>query len=459
MAEQFGAGVLLACGVFVAVAGVTKVYVFTTVAIALLGFFMIWEIRRVSAQQLLTAAVLFSVGSVAALPSNEFFDVLLQASEGTLIFVALFTGITFLQYPALKSPSLNELREFVVSQPPGNRYLILSISAHFLGALINLSAMGLLTTFLYGKIGPSARQRMACAMIRGFSLAAIWSPFFISIAVVLHIKPELQWWDIAVPGFPLSALLLFYSWAYDRIFSQHATPASATATPTDTPTDTMPKLSVQAVVKIAFLAIVLSVLFIVSSETLEVSIPVAIILVTPAIAIGWQFLLTRSGTRDGMLDMFHTVSMNVGKLRNQILIFISANFLGYGAARVIDPEQISSTLLGAGIEGGIAIFFLLVTMLTCTTLMLHPLALIILVGQVFPAEALGVHNISLAMCMVLVWGIATTSSPASGLTMFMARVTGESLWRIGWIWNGGYAFGGCMIGALYISFLNPWLLQ
>jgi len=446
---------LLACGVFAAIAGVTKIDVFTTVAIVLLGFFMVWEIRRVSAQQLLTAAVLFSVGSVAVLPSNEFFDVLLQASEGTLIFVSLFTGITFLQYPALKSPSLNELREFIVSQPPGHRYLILSISAHFLGALINLSAMGLLTTFLYGKIGPSSRQRMACAMIRGFSLASIWSPFFISIAVILHIKPELQWWDIAIPGFPLSAFLLFYSWVYDRIFSHHATPTSATATPTDS----VPKLSVQAVVKIAFLAVVLSVMFIVSSKSLEVTIPIAIILVTPAIAIGWQFLLSRSGAKDGMLEMFHTVSMNVGKLRNQILIFISANFLGYGVARVIDPELVSSTLLGAGIEGWIAIFFLLVTMLTCTTLMLHPLALIILVGQIFPAEVLGVHNISLAMCMVLVWGIATTSSPASGLTMFMASVTGESLWRIGWIWNGGYAFGGCMIGALYISFLNHWLLQ
>jgi len=455
MAEQFGAGMLLACGVFAAVAGVTKIYLFTTAAIVLLGFFMVWEIRSVPAQQLLTAIVLFSVGSVAVLPSNEFLDVLLQACEGTLIFVALFTGITFLQYPALNSPSLNEIRDFIVRQPSGRRYLILSIAAHFLGALINLSAMGLLTTFLYGKIGPSDRQRMACAMIRGFSLASIWSPFFISIAVILHIKPELQWWDIAIPGFPMSALLLFYSWAYDRIFSHHATPTSATATPTDA----MPKLPIQAVVKIAFLGIALSVLFIMSSKTLEVSIPIAIILVTPAIAIGWQFLLSKSGTRGGMPDMSHTVSRNIGKLRSQVLIFISANFLGYGAARVIDPELISSTLLGAGIESWAAIFLLLATMLICTTLMLHPLALIILVGQVFPAEVLGVHNISLAMCMVLVWGIATTSSPASGLTLFMTRVMGESLWRIGWIWNGGYAFGGCIIGAVYISFLNHWLLQ
>ncbi len=452
--ELIGAGLLLTCAVLAAAGGLANLYLFTAAAMIVLGLFLVWEISRVPMQQLIMAGALFVLGCLAVLPSHEFLDVLLQAFEGTFIFVALFVGIAFLQYPALNSPSFHATREFITSQPAGRRYLILSVSAHLLGALTNFSALGLLTTFLHGKLEKHARQRMACAMMRGFGLTAIWSPFFISIAVILHVKPELKWLDIAIPGFPLAALMLIYSWAYDRLSNRPAPHARASAASVNT----TPKLSGQVITKIAFLAFVLVLMLVMSSEMLVVSIPIAIILVIPAFSIGWQLLLVRSGADGNISGMLPRVADEIAKLRAQVFIFLAANFLGYGAARAIDPDLISSTLLGAGIEGWAAIYVLLATMLICTLLMFHPLALVVLVGQVFPGEDLGVHNVSVALCMALVWAVGTTSSPASGLTLYMMRVLNESPWRIAWGWNGVYAIGGFIVGGLYISLVNKWLL-
>ena len=454
--ELIGAILLLTCAILAAVGGLTKLYLLTAAAMTVLGVFLVWEISRVPVQQLITAGVLFVLGCLAALPSNGFLDVLLQAFEGSLIFVALFVGIAFLQYPALNSPSFHATREFIIGQPAGRRYLILSVSAHLLGALTNFSALGLLTTFLHGKLEKKARQRMACAMMRGFGLTAIWSPFFISIAVILHVKPELKWLDIAIPGFPLAMLMLIYSWAYDRLSSFLA--ASAHARANAASVNTTPKLSGQVITKIAFLAFALVLLLLMSSEVLEISIPIAVILVIPAFSIGWQLLLVRTGADGNMSRMLPRVADEIAKLRAQVFIFLAANYLGYGAARVIDPDLISSTLLSAGIEGWAAIYVLLATMLICTLLMFHPLALVVLVGQVFPGEYLGVHNVSVALCMALVWAVGTNSSPASGLTLFMMRVLDESPWRIAWGWNGVYAIGGFIVGGLYISLVNKWLL-
>ena len=91
--------------------------------------------------------------------------------------------------------------------------------------------------------------------------------------------------------------------------------------------------------------------------------------------------------------------------------------------------------------------------------MLHPLVLIVLLGQVFPGEALGVQTVSLALCMSAIWGVGTPSSPGSGLTLFMTRILQRSPWYVSWRLNAVYSLGGITVAGGYIALVNRWFLM
>ncbi|WNK00912.1 hypothetical protein L2D14_05660 [Thalassospiraceae bacterium LMO-JJ14] len=426
----------------------------TTAATVVLAIFVALQIYKVPRQQLFTGLFLVLIGSLAAFPEGGIIDSAIKASKGTLIFVALFVAVAFLQYPALNSPSMFAVREVIVSQPAGRRYATLTLSAHFFGALTNFAALSLLSTFLFGNLDTNARERMACAMIRGFALAASWSPFFVSVAVILYIMPDLSWFRIALPGVPLAFLLLVYGWGFDRM--AHRKPPPPGSKPIQAPAPV--KLEAETIYKIGVLGLVLvgSILFV--SETLAVSMPIAIFLVTPLISVIWQALLSRRDGHGSLGEMAKSVIENISKLRAEIVVFLSANFLGYSAALIIDPATISSTLINAGIYGWSAIFVLLGFMLMCTMLMVHPLVLIVLLGQIFPGEALGVQSVSLALCMSAIWGVGTPSSPGSGLTLFMTRILERSPWYVSWRLNAAYSVGGIVVAGVYIAIVNRWFL-
>ncbi|MCP5370617.1 MAG: hypothetical protein H6907_02700 [Hyphomicrobiales bacterium] len=444
---------LLCCGALTAAGKLGGWHAAITGATVLAGLFMVLELVRVPRQPLITAAVFIAVGSAIAYYTGDLMPVLVRASEGTLVFIVLFVSVAFLRYPALHSPSMHAAREVIISQPPGRRYTTLSIAAHLFGALTNIAALSLLTTFLHSGLSTLARERMACAMTRGFAVGAIWSPFFVSIAVILYVMPDMTWLKIAGGGVPLAVLLLAYGTIFDRFMNRPRRDAP--------PPGTAPQplaLEGRVVGRIAVLALVLVGSILTLSESLALSTPVAIFLVTPLISIAWQALLVRAGASGSLPMMARRVVEGICGLRMEIAVFFSANFLGYAAGRAIDPDALAAALQSVHIVGPLAIFLLLATMLSLTMLMLHPLVLVVLAGQVFPTEALGVHDTSLALCMALVWGVGVTCSPASGLTLFMLRVLDRSPFYLAWRLNALYAVGGFVLGGLYISVVNTWFL-
>ncbi|WGI23838.1 hypothetical protein QEN58_10820 [Halomonas alkaliantarctica] len=78
------------------------------------------------------------------------------------------------------------------------------LGVHFLGTILNLS-----TVFMVGdklaRRGPLTTPQLL-ALNRGLSSAALWSPFFASMGVVIALVPEVEYAQIAVVGFPMAML-------------------------------------------------------------------------------------------------------------------------------------------------------------------------------------------------------------------------------------------------------------
>ena len=142
------------------------------------------------------------------------------------------------------------LRDAVVRQPPGRRYPILWLSAHFLGAVLNLAAMSLLSVMAAEQTDRRLRRRLSIALMLGFTTASSWGPFYVSVSVILTAIPEVSWIDIAPLGLGLSILMLAVGWAYDRLFLRQA--------PTVTERPSGPSLGIETIGRAAVILLLLS---------------------------------------------------------------------------------------------------------------------------------------------------------------------------------------------------------
>lgn len=421
----------------------------TLAAVLLMWLFLGLQAARISRMQILVAVVLSLIGMALAWYGGRPLEALRDGSEGALIFLVLFGAVTFVEYPALRSPAMHHAREVILQQPPGRRYLVVTSAAHFLGAVVNFAALTLLATFLKQASDRDVRRRMGAAMCRGFAAGAAWSPFFVSMAVILSLMPQLRWIDIALPGFPLAAVILSYGWLFDR----------TTRTPAKRPPlRPAGKVAIRptAFGWLALLAVILVSLVLTMSEVGAMPIPLAIFLVVPGFAFAWLLVLrARRVAGDGSIAGFAGhVREGLPNLRGEVLLFLAANILGQGIASAVDPGTLEGLMQAAGLTGAGAIFALLLGMLVCAAMAIHPLVLIVVLAHILDPSLLGVADQSLALIMVCFWGLGAVLSPVSGLTLFMAQALGEPLWRVAWVRNGVYSTVGALVCGAYISIFN-----
>ena len=84
---------------------------------------------------------------------------------------------------------------------------------------------------------------------------------------------------------------------------------------------------------------------------------------------------------------------------------------------------------------------------------LHPVLMVVVIGNVLPPEVLGLSPAALALLLLAMWGNTIVLSPFAATTLFLARVVGVSTWTVAWRWNGIYGFATALLLALlFVAF-------
>ena len=141
--------------------------------------------------------------SILGISAIIFFGELKEISEGftrARIFLVMFFAVSWLQIPASMSPSLDGARNVITNQPTGRRFIVASMGVHCLGAILNLAGLSLVARMIKQADGQSLKRRLTIALTLGFSSASCWSPFYISMVVVLLAIPSLNFWDLSPFG-------------------------------------------------------------------------------------------------------------------------------------------------------------------------------------------------------------------------------------------------------------------
>ena len=421
---------------------------FDRAAVAALLLYIVAQPRNVLRSQWLMAGGLIAAGLALAAMRGNVPAALWQGGRGTLMFILLFASVTLLQYPALHSPSMQVVRAIVTNLPPGKRYLWLSLASHFLAAITNFAGFALLASFVAASPAGELRKRMALALSRGFVAASAWSPFFLAMAVVVSLMPELRWLDVAIPGVVVSLCLIFWGAVLDRL-GERGKPRQAGAAPHLPVEGRTP-----ALLRLAALSAILvgGVAAFDAAAHLPMSTTIAI--VVTAFSLGWMALLaigrSPSVPRVSLRRYGASLTADVANLRGLSVLFIAANIFGQGVGSAIDGQILVDAAARIGVSGALWIPFLLTIIAIGSFCGLHAVIMIVVIGHTLQPAAIGLSHATLALVMLTSWGIGGVLSPLSNLTLYAANMLGQSNWRMAWRDNGFYAAGCVAVSAIVI---------
>ncbi|UTA81332.1 hypothetical protein J4377_07675 [Halomonas sp. XH26] len=201
--RQRVAGVLILLGLFAQIIGFIGV-VPTAQAVSYVlwaAVALLWRDiprrSRIQAGVLITIGVLMLVVARVIYGANVNWPAMLQ---GNVFVATMLVGVSFISLIGTQGNK----------RPLGKRVtgadgvLRTWLGVHFLGTILNLSTIFMVGDRLARRSPLTMPQLLA--LNRGLSSAALWSPFFASMAVVIALAPEVQYGQIALIGFPLAML-------------------------------------------------------------------------------------------------------------------------------------------------------------------------------------------------------------------------------------------------------------
>jgi len=400
------------------------------------------EIRRVPRAQLIMGVILFGSGLTFGGLHRGVFETFAEGLGRAQIFLILFFAVAWLQVPAAASPTLRAVRLTIVSQPPGRRFLYLGGGVHMLGSVLNLAGLSLLSEMVQNQSDPVLRRRMATALMQGFTSASCWSPFYVSVVVVMTAIPELRWTDLAVGGVPLGVAMIACAWAYDRAWHrQRSINPALTATP----------LPMIAGVRLILILGSLIVLVVGLVEGVRLSLPITLALVAPPFSWVWLVIVAGPMPAPAGRHIIGAVMVRLPNMRNEAFAFIAASLFGIGVASAVPGEAAAAALEQAALPGEAIIFIIIFGLVGLGVIGLHPVIPVILAGEILTPKILGLSSPVMGLALLSVWGLSTLVSPISATTLFMSRVLSVPAHTIAWRWNLPYVILAALVAFLSIS--------
>ncbi|MGH1423700.1 MAG: hypothetical protein ACRBBU_03165 [Pseudooceanicola sp.] len=424
-----------------------------TAAALLLPAVIALQAIRVRAGRLIFFIVAIALFFWAVLRVPDWTNPVMEALDRGAFIAAYFAALATLRHAADTSPSIKACGHFLAHQPPGRRYLALSIGAHLFALLLNYGAIGLLGNLAGASAAtepdPAVRdirkRRMLVAIQRGFGSMLPWSPLAFAAAISTTLIPGVSWAKALPYAVVSSFLLLVIGWGLDTIFKPRlpARPAPPhTTTAPVAPPAPSPTEGWRTTIPLAVLLVLLMSLTVSLHLSTGLRVTAIILPVVPLIAIGWVALQGPAGHRAGHAARRagNYVRVDLPPYRDEILLMACSGFIGSLGAVLLGP-LIAASGLDLTQWPVWAVPVLLVWLIPLTgQLGANPLLSVMLIYPIVPSpETLGVTPTTLFIAVTAGWSITATSAPFTATALLLGRFAGVSPFRVSWGWNGAYS--------------------
>ncbi|WP_374303402.1 hypothetical protein [Paracoccus sp. (in: a-proteobacteria)] len=364
-------------------------------------------------------------------------------SRGAFI-IALFTALSALRSAAIGSQAILDCGRFLARQPPGRRYLALTLGGHLFGLILLYGSISLLGSLAAESTAREANEelrrhrlrRMLVAIQRGFASTLCWSPMALSMAVTMSVVQGASWAGAVGLCLVSSALMIGIGWLLDTVFKPHL---SAPPPPRAAETDSW-WLRLRPL--LVLLAIVVGSVFALHLAT-GVAVTGAVMTVVPLVAAGWLLIL-----RPAPGGPLASLAMRIGQFatrelagyRGEIILLFMAGFIGsLGSWLLVPIMQAHGPDLSA--FPPLLILAALVWVIPLSGQVgMNPILAVSLLVPLLPApEALGIHPTAMVVAITGGWAISGNTSPFTASVLLVGKLGGVEARHAGARWNGLYA--------------------
>jgi len=407
---------------------------------------------------MLAAAMVSAAAAVAWLADPA--RVLAHAVGEAASLAGLFTALGFLREAAETSALIHRCGDLMVRQPPGRRYLVLSLGSHLISLVLNFGVLSLLGVMVMrGNTAEAAggdqrvvavrRQRMMTALLRGFTVMTVWSPLSVAFAVVQSVVHGLPWSRLLPLQVGLAALQLALGWLIDRLaFPVHAPPAG------EAHLDWTPLLRLAALIAAVVVAAVAV------SEALGVRMVMGAVLVVPPSAFAWLAVQHRARGAAGAARaagevLASRLVVTLPAFRNEVAMLGGAMFLGTVVAAFIPPDDTARLVAALHLPPLLLSILLAWSVMALAQIGLSQLVTVtLLAGALADLGRIGIDPLVLASGLMGSWALSSCSTPVGAAILIVARLAGVSTATVARDWNGVYVVTGALLLAVWMIGLD-----
>jgi hypothetical protein len=344
----------------------------------------------------------------------------------------------------------------MVQQPPGRRFLVLSIGSHLIAVVLNFGVLTLLGTMVMrgntleaaggdARIADIRKQRMMTAVLRGFVMMTAWSPLSLSFAVTQTAVPGLDWWHLLPLQIGLAILLQILGWLMDR----YAFPRVATAPAGH-------RQSWQPLAHLTLLVGAVTVAAVALAAALSSRPVVGAMIVVPVAAILW---LTAQNWRADPLSapliafrrFGRRLTLSMPAFRNEFVILGGAMYLGAVLSAFISPAATARIIAQVPLPAALVTVLLAWSVMALARYGVPQIVTVTVLGGAFAdISSLGIHPLVLASGVMGAWALSGCTTPVGAATLTVARLAGVTSTVVARDWNGRFVLAGALVLALWM---------
>lgn len=397
----------------------------------------------------LLAMALFILGAYILIKSNAGLKDLLRAfTENAGIITLLLTVpllSIILHYDNYAEGILELAEKYITSN--FSFYTITVFIVNGLGMILNLATIPLVYQLMEKTSQYYPQKLYYKALTRGFCTNLMWSPNFISVAVVLHYL-KIPWYKIAPLGLLLAIVGNLLGIVIERLSRKEPDVRLLVSSHKEGTYASRKRYSYKLIGLIAFFIFYIILLELCIDQSVLVTVP----LVSFTAPLILALILKKMGIfKEKFRDYLH---VSLPGMHNEVFLFTAIGFLGY-ALRISNIGQYIVALINRlGFNSASSLIPLLLTVIALLSLIgVHPIISISTVAVTLPVGTLPLTELQMAVTLLAGYLLYLILSPFSALSLIMTGITKESPLEVSIKLNFAYGVSFAVVTSLILSLL------
>lgn len=373
-------------------------------------------------------------------------ETLSRGLERMAYLAALLALLGSLRVVAAAAPEVLRAGRYLTTRPPGRRYLAMNFGGHVFGVLINLGGIAILLEMTRRSLDETSAhlpaglrewrlRRMTTAVLRGFSLAPLWSPIGLGMNGLLLAMPDLRYGDVAPAGLAAAVLFLGWGWFLDWA---GAPPVPAGLRPgPGTGTGDWGGVGLLTL----HVGLVAGLVFGLHAAT-GLPFQQALLIAVPAYSVIWASWLGHRGDAGAMAMARRTIAGTVGRFplaAAEIGVFASAGLLSVLVLELVPLPQVQAAVAALIDAPWQMIALLNLSMFLLAAVGINPIITASVMGSlVTQLDVPGLSDAAAALSLAGTWGCVMGFTPLITTVVYAGALVGRPPWVVGIRWNGLY---------------------